>query len=182
MRFIAAFVATLCCAAGPYAAERDDRIRIPERRAVIVPVAAPDELPPGADVVASQTLDVVTRVQPIEGDAVTVRETITRTVDRIHLSSAGREWLFVRNTRDPRRVSGTLVDHAARAVVFYDESDLRNLVGLNGWADTLKLGFEPGLQVERTVGGINPALLRNPAERFPDYKVFDLAEWLEGGH
>lgn len=182
MRCIAAVVATLCCAAGPQAAERDDRIRTPERRAVIVPVSALEELPPGADLVASQTLHVVTRVQPIEGDAETVRETITRTVDRIHLSSAGREWLFVRNVRDPRRVSGTLIDHAARAVIFYDESDLRNVVGLNGWADALRLGSEPGLQVERTVGGVNPALLRRPAERFPDYKVFDLAEWLEGGH
>jgi hypothetical protein len=164
------------------AAEWNDRIEITEGRAGIVPVALPEAPPPGADAVASETLDVMTRIQPIEGDALTLTETITRTVDRIHLSSEGREWLFVRNVRDRRRVSGTLVDHAARAIVFYSESDLRNVVGVNGWADTLKLGFEPGLQVVRAVGGVNPALLRNPAERFPEYRVFHLAEWLESGH
>ena len=177
MNLIAAIVA-MCCAAGSNP-EQDSRIQAPTRRAVITPVAPLEELPPDADLVEPQTLEIVTRVQPIGGNAETWRETVTRTVERIHLLSPGREWLFVRNAKDPRRVSGTLVDHAERTVVHYDESDLRNLLGMNGWADALRLGFEPGFNVERRAGSVNRALLRNAAERFPEYKVVDIAEWLE---
>ena len=161
-------------------AHQQHSIQPPKRRAVIAPPAPLTDLPPDADRIAPQRLEIVRRIHAAAGGPEPRRETITRTVDRIHLSSGGREWLFQRNVRDPRRVSGTLVDHAARAVVFHDESDLRNRIGMNGWADALSLGFTPGVEVERTADGVDAALLRSPAERFPEYKVVDLAEWLEG--
>ena len=158
---------------------QEAKIQPPRRRAIAAPIAALPELPSDADRIAPETLDIVARDQRIEAGQQGLKERITRTVDRIHLSSNGREWLFERNPRDPRRVSGTLIDHAAKALIFHDESDLRNMLGMGGWADALKLGSEPGFAVRRTAVPVDHALLRSPAERFPAYKAFDLAEWLE---
>lgn len=85
--------------------------------------------------------------------------------------------------------------------------DLRNMLRLNGWADVLMLGFDAGavsrltptdqsrtmaeirfvkygaatrVSVERLSAGVNAAVLRSPLARFPEYKVVNLAEWLEG--
>lgn len=166
-----------------------------------------------------------------------VRQTVSRTRDRIHIAGGGgREWLFERNVVDPRRVSGLLMDHRTRTIVLHEESELRNMLGVNGWADVLLLGLDAsalhGLEptghtrtmaglrfvkqsteqknvpisevwwnqdqalpsasvivdatgstrvsVERLRAGVNADLLRSPSSRFPDYKVVDLAEWLEG--
>jgi hypothetical protein len=68
---------------------------------------------------------------------------VTRTADRVHVAAGpDREWLYVRNPVDPRRVSATLVDHKSQTLVVYDESDLRNTLGIRGWADVLTLGFD----------------------------------------
>jgi hypothetical protein len=118
---------------------------IPARRPASAPPAAPPPLPPAAENVTPVTLE--TRLRQRSGTRnETVRQTIHRTVDRIHVAAGdGREWLFQRNPRDPRRVSGTLIDHAARALVFHDESDLRNRLGIHGWAQVLALGFDHAL-------------------------------------
>lgn len=145
-------------------ADRDDAVVLvlPTRRTPTAPPAAPPALPPGAERVAPVTLETLIRRQPAAGRVQTLRQTITRTSDRVHVAASdGREWLFERNVRDPRRVFGSLIEHASRAIVVYDESDLRNMLGLRGWANVLALGFdldllsglEPTTQM-RTISGI----------------------------
>lgn len=114
----------------------------PTRRAPEVRPAAAPELPSGADHIKPLTFDLVVRREPLEGRAQVVRQTVSRTRDRIHIAVGGREWLFERNAIDPRRVSGQLIDHAKRSIVLHDESDLRNMRGLEGWADVLMLGLD----------------------------------------
>jgi hypothetical protein len=115
---------------------------IPARRSPSSPPVGPAALPAAAEHVTPLTLQ--TQVRRQAGKRVeTVRQTVTRTADRIHVASSdGREWLFERNTRDSRRAFGTLIDHANRVLVFYDESDLRNMLGIRGWAQVLSLGLD----------------------------------------
>jgi hypothetical protein len=92
------------------------------------------------------TLEAVTRRRPASGRPQTVRQTVTRTIDRIHVATGHeREWLFERNVRDSRRVTGTLIEHVSRALIVYEESDLRRMLGISGWAHVLTFGFDPGL-------------------------------------
>jgi hypothetical protein len=210
----------------------------PTRRPPDAPPALPPNLPAEAEQVAPLTLRVSVRQRRSAARAVTTRQTISRTARHIHIqSAANREWLFERNSRDPRRVSGFLTDHVARAVVLYDESDLRNMLGITGCADVLALGMDPTvlsglrrtnqhrslsglrfvryvaddkdaaisdvwwneaqglpcafvsadktrgtlrLTIDRLRPGVDSDLLRAPIERFSTYRVFDLADWLEG--
>lgn len=118
-------------------------LAVPDRRKPDAPPKPPPELPAGADRVAPLTLETLVRRQPRRGHVQTLRQVVTRTSDRIHVRAGdGREWLFERNPRDPRRVLGTVVEHAARSIVVYDESDLRNLQGVRGWAQVLALGYD----------------------------------------
>lgn len=134
----------------------------PTRRAPDAPPEPPPPLPVRAEHVTPLTLHTIVRRQAPGSAARVLRQTISRTADRVHVATRdGREWLFVRNARDPRRVSGFLVEPAARAIVVYDESDLRNLLGIRGWADALLLGFDlkqlEGLKPTRetrSLGGI----------------------------
>ena len=50
-----------------------------------------------------------------------------------------QEWLFEQNPVDPRRVSAWLIDHDTHVIVLHEESDVRNALGLNGWANVLTL-------------------------------------------
>ena len=78
------------------------------------------------------------------GKTRSVRQTVHRTADRSYVTVEGShsEWLFVRNPIDPRRVSGSLIDHRAKRVLAYDESDLRNAQGVRGWLDIVTLRFD----------------------------------------
>lgn len=122
------------------------------RPAADAPVAPPPPLPAAADRVPSLTLQ--TRVRKHAGGRVhEVQQTITRTADRIHVSArGGGEWLFERNPRDPRRVSGHFIDHAAKTIVYYSDSDLRNVLGIPGWAHVLTLGFD-----HQTLASLEPS-------------------------
>jgi hypothetical protein len=53
---------------------------------------------------------------------------------------------------DPRRVSGYQVDHRKRRILFYDESDLRARLQLEGWSDvlTLRVRTQTLSRLERT--------------------------------
>ena len=113
----------------------------PARRAAEIAPTPLRELPPEADHVRPLTLDVAIRTTHGAGTD-TVRQTVSRTRDRVHLVVAGREWLFERNPLDRRRVSGWLVEHAGKTIVLHEESDLRHRLDLNGWADVLMLGFD----------------------------------------
>lgn len=156
--------------------EAQHRIDNPKRRAQIAPVPVLPPLPADADRIPRQTVDVRLPGGP---------HTIVRTPERILVAHREREWLFERNTLDPRRVSATLVDHASRVVIVYEESDVRNLLRLNGWADVLAATSYTGLDASRgaTVTRIRPhadeTRLQPAASRFPDYTVLDLADWRE---
>jgi hypothetical protein len=211
----------------------------PTRRAPDGSASAPPRLPPAADRLTPLTLETLIRRDTAAGPAQTFHQTVSRTADRVHLATSNRrEWLFERNVRDPRRVSGFLVDHAERAIIEYAESDLRMMLGVRGWADVVMLGFDIDLlggykpsPDARTIGGIrfqlyeterkdsgmrqlwwneehllpsgvvfadasgatrlsitnaragvNTDLLRTADSRFPAYRVYTLAEWLEGPH
>ena len=207
---------------------------LPTRRAPDSPPAAPPALPSVADRVPAVTVSTIVRRTLANRHAETLKSTISRTVDRVHFAEKGREWLFERNIRDPRRVSGFLIEHASRAIVSYEDSDLRMMLGIRGWSDVVALGFEIDRLSEyttgkhlRTVGGIqfrnysakhsgsarelwwndeqllaaeftmsdatgstrfsvtgihngvDERVLRPPDSRFPAYRVFNLADWLE---
>lgn len=141
----------------------DDIVLVrPTRRAPDAPLAQPPELPPAGEHITPLTLELVSRHQPGKGHTYTVRQTVSRTLDRIHIVVGdGREWLFERNAVDPRRVSGLLIVHARRMIVLHEESDLRNRLGVNGWADVLMLGLDPNVlrqlkptRQTRTINGI----------------------------
>ncbi len=97
------------------------------------------------------------------------------TITRVHATASDqREWLFEQNSVDPLRVTGFQVVHAAQTIVVYEDSDLRNWLGLRGWADVIAMGDSGGLR-----RSADPLTLRHPTLRFPRYRVVDLAEWLE---
>jgi hypothetical protein len=105
--------------------------------------ASPPELP-AAHRITPVTFDlVVERTVRGRGPA-TTHQTVSRTLDRVRMREKEQEketeWLFVRNPVDPRRLSGFRTDHAARTVVAYEESEIRNWLGIRGWADVLTLG------------------------------------------
>jgi hypothetical protein len=153
----------------------------PKRRAPDTPPAPPPSLPADAHTITPTTFDIVVRRGPATTDRRAARHTISRTADRIHVRGHdGREWLFERNPIDPRRVSATLVEHAAKVLVLYEETDLRMMLGIRGWADVLALGVDrQAFAIEPGKPGVDAALLRPALERFPKYRVVDLAEWLE---
>jgi hypothetical protein len=127
---------------------------LPTRRPPDAPPIGPPELPPAVERIPPLTLSAVTRRVPSRGRPQTLQQTITRTIDRVHVARGDkREWLFERNTIDPRRVSGLLVDHTTHTIVIYEESDLRLALGIRGWADVLCLGFDPGLLRDLTRSG-----------------------------
>lgn len=207
----------------------------PARRPADAPPAAPPDLPPGADDIGPLTFEVVVEHRPAKGSASVQRQTVSRTKHRIHIIASGKEWLFERNPVDRRRVSAFLIHHSSRTLVLHEESDLRNTLAINGWADVLLMGFDATTlnrltpkSESRTTAGIrfrkhaaaeqavisevwwnqdyllpesfvvqdpagvtsvslrglkvkaDSAVLQSPSSRFPDYRVVDLAEWLEG--
>lgn len=141
----------------------------PIRRAPSAAPAAPPDLPPGAAAVRPSTLTLVLERRQEGGAPVAVRQSVTRTVDRVHIAGGanGPEWLFERNPVDPRRVSGHYVDHQTRTIVFHTDSDLALRMGIPGWAHVLTLGCElpppsgrPAAQGARAIDGVS--FVRSP--------------------
>lgn len=130
------------------------------------------ELPPGADELPEITLQFT----GADGAA----QTLSRSKDRIHLSLPHRhqEWLFIRNPVDPRRVTGMLIDHENQALLVYPETDLRVEGIARGWADLIAIDEQQG----KATQGIDPSLIQDPIQRFPQYQVFDIADWREEHH
>jgi hypothetical protein len=119
---------------------------LPKRRTSIPPPLPPPTLPFGADRIAPLTLDATIRRQTAAGRVHVLRQKITRTPERIHVApGTGPEWLFERNPVDSRRVSGFLIDHASRSIVFHSDADLRAMFAVPGWAYVLTLGFDVSL-------------------------------------
>jgi hypothetical protein len=131
-------------------------------------------------------------------------------------------------------VSGFLTHHGARAIVSYEESDLRIMLGIRGWSDVVALGFEVDtlrehtpteesrmidgtrfrrylmpqqspvrdvwwnderllasefttadpagttrFSITRIRNGVDATVLQPPDSRYPTYRGFTLADWLE---
>ena len=165
-------VAFVCASSAVLEAQHE--IVLPKRRAVEQAPAFLPPLPPDSEQLKPMTMDVVVHGQPRK---------ILRTINRILVTTRDREWLFERNSVDPRRVSATVIEHAEKAIVIYGESDVRNLLGFYGWAEVLALSAEgnssPALVVERRRAGVDEQLLRPCLTRFPAYKVVEVADWLE---
>jgi hypothetical protein len=139
----------------------------PARRAPVHAPAVLPALPENADRIRPVTLDVRIDTTSQSGPPVVQRRTMSRTSTRIHLRGEGSEWLFQRNPVDPRRMNGQLVHHATKLIIQHEESDLRNMFGLNGWADVLMLGIDrialrrlTATSRSRTTGGIRFKELR----------------------
>jgi hypothetical protein len=146
----AAIISLVVAAWAPLAAQTGDAqnrgpwtLAVPARRAADAPPAGPPPVPNGADRLGPLTIETVVRRQPSSGTSQTIRQTVSRTADSIHVAATNREWLFERNPRDPRRVSASLIEHASKTIVLYTESDLRMALGIQGWTHVLALGFDP---------------------------------------
>ncbi len=123
--------------------ENSRGITAPTRRQLDTAPAAAPGLPAGANAVAPMTLVVSLRPDVTSPAGAPVRQTVTRTVSRIHVKADDRrEWLFERNPIDPRRVEAALTDHPSQTIVLYDETSLRLGRNIRGWADALTLGFD----------------------------------------
>lgn len=79
---------------------------------------------------------------------ITLSRIVTRGKDRVHIlntpaeaNAPGSEWLLVQNRNDPRRVTGTLVEHGLRAVIAYEEHELATAGISRNWADAAALGL-----------------------------------------
>ena len=160
--FLAATAGMVAAAGGPLGAEPPGSagrggtvgLVLPARRAPDPGPAAAPELPPGWERLAPITLQAVVERRSASGAVQTVRQTISRTTERLHVAAgAGTEWLFEQNPTDPRRAFGSRVDHRTRVIVLYDESDLRNLLGLRGWGHVLALGFDSSVLPELQASG-----------------------------
>ena len=230
------FVAALLVAAQSGAAADIPVIVSPPRASSPLVIAVLPELPPRASAIRPSTMVVSIERRRPSGPASKTRQTVTRTATRVHVAMAdGRELLFERNPVDPRRASGFVVHHDKRTIVRYDDTELRNWLGLRGWTDVITLGFdtsalgalqattqkkslagwtfvrfvarEKDQQVRDVWWNTDEALpssfrvvdaagsttmtvtridrfakdevLRSPAVRFPNYRVVDLADWLE---
>jgi hypothetical protein len=151
---------------------RDGFVR-PARRAAPPAPTAPS-LPSTLEIVPDYTLTVTLEAEGDPRTATRRARVVSRATDRVHVAE-GRdvEWLFRRNALDRARVSGVLVDHREQRLVVYDESDLRNLLGIGGWADVVSLGFDHGLLSrgtatahERYVGIVRFVEYHTPAASF----------------
>jgi hypothetical protein len=129
-------------AQSPHSRTGDVVIVRPTRRSLDTPALAVPDLPAAVDRVTPLAFDVVIRRESLDGRSTSIRQTVTRTASGVHMEIGdGAEWLFERNVVDGRRVAGTRVVHADRTIVVYEESALRNWLGVNGWADVLMLGL-----------------------------------------
>jgi len=155
--------------------EAQHQFVLPKRLAVEPSPPVLPALPDDADALEPATIEIRLHGQPGK---------VLRSARRILVATKSREWLFQRNVLDPRRVSATITEHPEQAVVEYAESDVRNLLGINGWAEVLKLtstdADKAGITVVSAKTGVDEGLLRPSHVRFPGYKQFDVADWLEG--
>lgn len=146
------------------------------------PPAAPEpppELPAEAMGLKPLTFEVGGRPAPPGGPPAAAQR-VTQTVDRVHVQvSPTREWLYTRNPVDPRRVSGVMIDHAARVLVDFEESDLRNAFGIRGWLDVVTLPAALPRSAAAVRDSVDDSLLQPPALRFPAYREIGYADWLE---
>jgi hypothetical protein len=105
-------------------------------------VVEPPEVPEHLENLNPLTATIRVRVESENGPIESIRS-VVRTPDRVYVNyqDQGQEWLFIRNPRDGRRVSGQLVDHREESVLFFYEQDLSNAAIVRGWADVVSMGI-----------------------------------------
>jgi hypothetical protein len=143
---LAAVTASACGRADAVAQSAGNAaIAEPSRRSPAPPERSVPALPPGATSIRPATLEFVSAA--VEGagrPAMRVRQTFVRISNRVLLRTGGAadsgEWLFTQNPVAPDRVSGAFVDHRARTVIEFEDTDLLITRGLRGWADVLTFG------------------------------------------
>src|SRR5436189_3187525 len=86
------------------------------------------------------TMHVTVRSQA-PGRICTSRHVVSRGSDRVHLARFDnrREWLFEQHESDTARVTGFLIDHDTRTIVFHDERDLLSWRDIRGWRDVVAI-------------------------------------------
>jgi len=126
------------------------RFDFPARVSDRVPIAVGiPELPAAAGSLPDLTLEFHEVVGT--GNAAVLPKVVhilTRSRNRIHSRLTGGvdwEWLFLQNGADPRRVSGSQINHNERVILEYFESDLRNTGMGRGWVDVLNPGLDYSL-------------------------------------
>jgi hypothetical protein len=132
---------------------------LPLRRDTADSVVQIPNLPTSAQNVTPLLLTASIQTRYSNARMETLKQTISRTSDRIHVATMpGVEWLFERNSVDHRRVSGSLIDHSLRTIIVYEESDLRNMLGIRGWIDVLAMGVDIDLLNQLKVTGQSKGL------------------------
>jgi hypothetical protein len=122
-------------------------IVLPNRTAPPAPeVAPPPQVPAHVGAIGPLTFVLQTVWSGPEGSHRAVQNVI-RTSGRVRLAIDGgrREWLFVRNSVFPDRATGYLTDHDRREIRVYDDTPLRDVLGIRGWRDVLTCRFDPGV-------------------------------------
>jgi hypothetical protein len=118
--------------------------QLPARREPGAPrPSEPPALPAAFASPLELTLEV-TSTSTLNGRRVVRRQDVARGAHRVHVRGveAGVEWLFIQNPLDARRVSARLVNHRRRAIIDYDESELRMNAIARGWSDVVGLGVD----------------------------------------
>jgi hypothetical protein len=142
-----ALVSTVALAPAGAADHRREReaapLLSPTRRSPAPPALEPPALPVGGDAIPATTFELATVRRAGEGPETHRTDSVVRTERRVSLVAmgGGEEWLFERNSVDPRRVAAYRVDHARGQILVYDESDLRVRLQLRGWTDVLTMRF-----------------------------------------
>lgn len=150
---LAAGALVVACERGPAVSLSDplghdgavDASILPPRRATHSAARDLPDVPPELVDPPAVTVDLETRRTDARGTTVTAHQRISRGPHHVHVSNPDdeHEWLFEQNPLDPRRVSGTFIDHRARVVVEYAESALALEQGLDGWATIAALRLDP---------------------------------------
>ena len=128
---------------------------LPVRREPSAPSSIePSALPAAFASPLALTLELTT-TRTLRGRSVVRRKNIARGAQRVHVRviETGLEWLFIQNPLDARRVSARFVDHRQRAIIEYDESELRMNGIARGWSEVVGLGVDSSaLQVLELTG------------------------------
>jgi hypothetical protein len=104
----------------------------------VVKVVPPPQVPDSIDAWRPVTIDIAVTTGQNE-----VRRRISRTNQAVHVDmpDKGLEWLFVRNSVDPLRVYGQLVNHEDEVVLDHNDTALRDRTVARGWADVMTIGL-----------------------------------------
>lgn len=97
----------------------------------------------------------------------------------IEMPAMAQAWLFVRDPQAPEQLSGFLLLHRRQAIVHYPSEQLALEGVARGWTQLLSR-LASGVQAQEA--GADPSKLRDPAQRFPDYRRWSFEDWQGAKH